>query len=233
VSSYMARGGEVLRMSRVVIFANGVLADMARVRSLIHPSDMIVCADGGTQHALALGLQPDTIIGDLDSMSDGDKQRILDSGIPMERHSHDKNETDLELALRFALRQDPSSILIIAALGRRLDHTLGNLALLADPLLSNMDVRMDDGLEEVWLCHRDVQIQGQAGEIVSLLPWGGPVEGVSTTGLKWPLSHEPLYPERTRGISNELLNGTASVHVDTGLLLIIHRRQTQPMNRAL
>lgn len=219
-------------MSRTVIFANGVLAEPARVRALIQPSDVILCADGGFHHALALGLRPNVVIGDLDSIAALDQESIRSAGITVLRYPQDKDETDLELALRHALEQGSSAILIIGALGKRLDHTLGNIGMLVDPALASLDVRLDDGLEEVLLCRREARIRGAAGDLVSLLPWGGPVHGIRTAGLKWPLLDGTLLPERTRGVSNEMLGESAAVQLVSGLLLIIHRRQTQAQNRA-
>ena len=222
-----------VNMLRTVIFANGVLADLERVRGLIRPSDVVLCADGGTRHALALGLRPDLLIGDLDSINERDRRSIQAAGVVIRPYSHDKNETDLELALRAALEQGASHILIIGALGNRLDHTLANIAMLSDSGFAGVDVRLDDGLEEVFFCRDQAEIVGETGDLVSLLPWGGAVEGVRTDGLKWPLHGEMLHVEKTRGISNEMLGGTARISIAAGLLLVVHRRQTQTENRAL
>jgi thiamine pyrophosphokinase len=219
-----------MAMSRIVIFANGEMSEIERARSLIRPTDVIVCADGGSRHALELGLQPDIVIGDLDSIADEDRRRIDAAGISIRQYARNKNETDLELALHYALEQKPSEILIIAGLGRRLDHTLGNIATLSGPATASLDVRLDDGLDELFFCHQNAHIQGAPGDLVSLIPWGSAVPGVLTVGLKWPLHAETLYPEKTRGISNEMLGQTANVDIVSGLLLIIHHRQSVPEN---
>ncbi len=213
-------------MARIVIFANGELPHIESARSLIRPADEIICADGGSRHVLALGLHPALVIGDLDSIADEDRKKIEAAGIPIHQHPRDKDETDLELALHYALSQKPSAILIVAGLGGRLDHTLGNLAALSDPAAASLDVRLDDGLDELLFCRRYAQLQGTPGDLVSLVPWGVPVEGVRTSGLRWPLHSETLYPEKTRGISNEMLDEAASVDVASGLLLILHHRQS-------
>ncbi len=219
-------------MSGTVIFANGVLADPERVRAMIGPYDLILCADGGTSHALALGLEPDAIVGDLDSVAAQDRERLRAAGTTFMQYPQDKNETDFELTLGEARKQGNSSILVIGALGQRLDHTIGNISMLSDPALIGLDVRLDDGLEEVLLCRGEVRFAGNAGDIVSLLPWGGAVDGIRTEGLKWPLHGETLQPQKTRGVSNEMLGETAAVKIASGLLLVVHRRQTQAENRA-
>ena len=214
-------------MTRVVIFANGELPDPKKARALIRPDDLIVCADGGSHHAFALGLTPQVIIGDMDSIHEEDRQKIEAQGVEVRQYPRDKNETDLELALQYALEQKPASIVIVGALGKRLDQALGNIAMLSSLSLALQDIRLDDGLEEAWFCRGKAHIEGRVGDIVSLIPWGGAVEGVSTEGLKWPLRSERLYPEKTRGISNEMLQPVAEVRIASGLLLIIHRRQSQ------
>jgi thiamine pyrophosphokinase len=211
-------------MSRVVLFLNGHIPDLEQVRSLILPGDMLLAADGGTQHILALGLMPSMVIGDLDSLSVVDLQKLENAGVAIRRFPQNKDETDFELALQHVLESGVDRILVVAALGNRLDQTLGNLALLAAPRFSKFDIRFDDGLEEVMFTRGYGQVRGKIGDIVSLIPWGGEANIITTNGLRWPLQNEVLFPYSSRGISNELLNETASVLLGSGLLLIVHRR---------
>ena len=211
-------------MNRIVIFANGELPELEKARSLLQKDDYVICADGGTRHALALELKPDLIIGDMDSAEKGQLQRLQEAGVSIELFPHDKNETDLELAIQRAVAMNPAQIIIVAGLGGRLDQTLANITLLTETRLSKFDVRLDDGLEEVFVCRDQVQLRGTAGDIFSLIPWGGAVSQVQTTNLKWALHRETLYPYRTRGISNEMLGESAFVSIGSGLLLIVHRR---------
>jgi thiamine pyrophosphokinase len=211
-------------MQRIIIFANGELPDLTKTRALLRPGDTIICADGGTRHALALKIKPDLIIGDLDSTDSGTVQKFKNDGRQIEIHPRDKNETDLELAIHRAIEWNPRQIIILAALGGRLDQTLANITLLSDPRLSDFDVRLDDGVEEILLCRDQVEVHGGAGDLVSLIPWQGAVTGIQTDGLKWPLHRETLYPDKTRGISNEMIGDAATVSMESGLLLIVHRR---------
>jgi thiamine pyrophosphokinase len=205
---------------RILIFANGELPNLEAARGLLHADDFILCADGGTRHALALGLIPQVIIGDLDSMPE-DFQPSPETQVI--KFSADKNETDLELAMQHALSLRPTQILIVAALGGRFDQTLGNISLVTDPRLSTFDVRLNDGVEEIFFCREQARVRGGSGDVVSLLPWGGEVQGVETENLKWPLKNETLYSYKTRGISNEMLGEDASVKIKSGLLLVVHR----------
>jgi thiamine pyrophosphokinase len=216
-------------LHRIIIFANGELPDADKAKSLLQKDDYIICADGGTRHALALGVRPDLIVGDLDSAERETLQKFRADGVEVELYPRDKNETDLELALQRAVELNPKEIVVIAALGGRLDQTLANIGLLTSPRLSAFNVRLDDGLEEIFLCRDHVQVYGSSGDTVSLLPWQGAVSEVQTTNLKWVLQKETLFPDKTRGISNELAADTASISIGSGLLLIVHRRQSSTL----
>lgn len=211
-------------MQRIIIFANGELPNPNTARLLLRNDDYIICADGGTRHALALNIQPNVVIGDMDSLEKTQWQNLEKSGVSIELFPRDKNETDLELAINRAIKLVPKEIIVVAALGGRIDQTLANLALLSDIRLSTFDVRLDDGLEEIFICRDQVQVQGRSGDIVSLIPWQGAVSNIQTKNLRWPLQKETLYSDKTRGISNEMTDNTASISIGLGLLLVIHRR---------
>lgn len=211
---------------RVVIFANGLVPDPDKLRPLLNPDDFILCADGGTRLALALDLRPLIVIGDMDSIAGADLASIESARIPVRRYPQDKDETDLELAVKVALERKPPAILILGALGGRLDHTLGNISMLMDASLSGIDCRLDDGVEEVMLCRSHAEVRGKPGDLVSLVPWGGPVTGARTDGLRWQLVGETLLPNRSRGISNEMLGERADIQIDPGLLLVVHIRRS-------
>jgi thiamine pyrophosphokinase len=212
-------------MSRALIFVNGELHDHGAARAIVQADDVIIAADGGARHALALGVIPTAIIGDFDSLSEAEVRVFSDMGVYMLRFPAAKNETDLELALTHAVRAGHRPIVIIGANGGRLDQALGNISLLTNPEFIDADIRLDDGITEAFFITPRSIIQGKAGDTISLFPWGNPVEGVSTDGLVYPLNDETLFPYRTRSISNQMLAETAKVSLKQGLLLCVHIRK--------
>jgi thiamine pyrophosphokinase len=186
---------------------------------------VIIAADGGARHALALGVIPSAIIGDFDSLSEAEVRVFSDMGVHMLRFPQKKDDTDLELALAHAVRSGYCPIILIGANGGRLDQELGNISLLSNPEFINADVRLDDGITEAFFITTKSSIHGKAGDTVSLLPWGNSAEGVSTDGLVYPLHNETLFPYRTRGVSNQMLAETATVSLKRGLLLCVHIRK--------
>jgi thiamine pyrophosphokinase len=211
-----------------MIFANGLLPDLEAARNLVQAGDVLYAADGGASHILRLGLLPAQVVGDLDSLIKEELEELLTAGVRIVRHPQDKNLTDLELTINCALAEGHQSLVIVAALGGRLDMILGNINLLTRPDLLERDIRLDDGVEQVLFVRNEAHISGKAGDIVSLLPWGGMVEKVTTTGLRWPLVGEDLNPFETRSISNEMQSNDAVINIGSGLLLCVHRRQILP-----
>src|SRR5688572_3441267 len=196
---------------RIIIFANGELPNLEKARALIQHDDFIIGADGGTRHALALGLKPSVVIGDMDSLPPNFQLSSFDGEVVL--FPKDKNETDLELAIAHAVTFKPTQILILGALGGRMDHTLANIALLSNSQFSDFDLRLNDGIEEIFFCKDQVEVKGRSGDIISLIPWGGNAEDVLTENLKWRLNNETLYLDKTRGISNEMTSNAATISI--------------------
>ena len=188
--------------------------------SMLQPDDYLIAADGGLRHLRALGLLPDLLIGDLDSVS----RSRCGAGRPRQRRGccvirSTKMKQILSWHCRSLCRRAIVEILILAALGGRLDMTLANIFLLLLPELADCDVRLEDGTDEVFLvrpAEQGRQITGRAGDRVSLLPWGNAAAGIRTAGLYYPLKGETLFPERTRGISNQMLEAQAAVLLNRG-----------------
>ena len=135
------------KKTRIVIFANGILDDPAtEAVRWIRPGDLVVAADGGTKCALAAGVTPTHVIGDLDSLSPEQRAQLETAGTIIHAHPPAKDETDLELALLWAAAQpDVTEIVVLGALGGRPDQELANLLLLALPQLAGRDVIVADG----------------------------------------------------------------------------------------
>lgn len=211
---------------RAVLFANGELKQKEWLKRFLRAYDFLIAVDGGLNHLEALGLAPRLLIGDLDSVSPAQVAQAQAAGAEIRRYPPAKDETDLELALLAARELDYLEIVIVAALGGRLDQTLGNLSLLLLPELADCAVRCEDGSEEVFIIHEAIEIHGQPGDGISLLPLWGEVSGVVTQHLEYPLKSETLHPERSRGISNVMTAAAATVEIASGKLLCIHTHST-------
>jgi thiamine pyrophosphokinase len=181
----------------------------------------IICADGGARHARAMGLVPSLIVGDMDSLAPDLLALFTGQGIEIRRFPAEKDETDTELAFAAALDTHPSEILVIGALGYRLDHTLANLSLLLKGEKQHISVTLADEWCEVFLAAGACMVTGRIGQTVSLLPFFGEATGVSLSGFQYPLDGATLSMEAPRGISNRLTSEKGTIIVGSGHLVVI------------
>lgn len=211
-------------MARIIIFANGILGQPALARVRLDSTDRIFCADGGTRRALDLGLTPERIIGDFDSLSSELLGQMAAAGVRLYRYPADKDKTDLELALELAIAEEPDEILLIAALGGRLDQMLANILLLTRPEYATAQLTLVDGFQWATLLHGPgtVCINGQPGDTLSLIPLTPMVKQVNLTGVVWPLAAATLTFGSTLTISNAMSDRQASIHIGSGSALVVH-----------
>jgi len=204
---------------RTIIFANGTINSWTRIIDSIHPDDLIIAADGGARHCMALGIQPHIAIGDFDSLNADELASLAEGGTLIIRFPERKDFTDLELAIQHASQSGSSQLLIYGALGSRWDQTLANILLPAAYM--NLSIILVDGLQEIFLItnQRPATLSGKPGDTVSLIPIQGNAIGVVTSGLEYPLINETLYFGASRGISNVLMSETAQVSLTNGMLL--------------
>ena len=190
----------------------------------VPPPDKVVVADGGGALAPRLGLRPDLLVGDFDSLDPALRREWEEAGVQSRRYRHEtKQETDTELAVLAALEWNPSTVIILGAIGGRLDHTLANVLLLTHPALSGRNVRIVEAGQELFLARHGVwtPIDGGPGDTVSLLPVGEDVTGVTLEGFEYPLRGETLLAGRGRGISNVLQQAGGRLWFDQGKLLVL------------
>lgn len=196
---------------------------------------IVIAADSGLALASAHGLRAHHVVGDLDSVAPDLVADAEAAGATVHRHPADKDATDSALALDLALdllgRHPPvrrghgrrPHLVVLGGGGGRLDHLVADLASLCAPRLAEVDVsgRFGPAAVEVVRPGRPRPVGGREGEYVSLLALQGPVGGVTTEGLRWPLVEATLDLGTTRGVSNEVRDRSATVVVADGVLVVI------------
>jgi thiamine pyrophosphokinase len=211
-------------MTRIIIFANGVMGQPALARVHLRPTDRIFCADGGTRRALDLDLTPERIIGDFDSLPAELLGRMEATGVRLYHYPADKAKTDLELALELAIAEKPDEIMLVAALGGRLDQMLANILLLTRPEYASAQLSLVDGLQWATLLRGPgtLALNGQPGDTLSLIPLTPTVRQVNLTGVVWPLTEATLTFGSTLTISNAMRDRQARITIGVGSVLVIH-----------
>jgi thiamine pyrophosphokinase len=185
--------------------------------------DLVIAADGGARHAAALGRPIDLWVGDGDSLGEAGIEALRAAGVPVELARVDKDESDTELAIVAAATAGASRVTILGALGgARVDHGLANVWLLAHRALTGRDVALlDDAARIRLLSVGRHDLAGRIGDLVSLFPFGGDAGGLTTRGLRYPLTDEPLRSGPARGLSNVRETADAAIVVGSGQVLVV------------
>ncbi len=200
---------------RAVIIGNGEIKDYDYIAGKLRKGDYIVCADGGYRHTAKLGVKPDVLIGDMDS-TDGAEYDGEIINLPVR-----KDFTDSEVCVKYVLLKDFDEILMLGFIGTRLDHTMTNLMLLKQIAESGKKGRIIDEHNEIFFTSGENTVYGKKGDLVSLIPFGGDLTGISTSGLDYPLENETLFFGESRGVSNVMTSNKCTITVQSGSGLII------------
>jgi thiamine pyrophosphokinase len=196
----------------------------SRILGVLPSRHRVICADSGLDHALRLGLTPDVVIGDMDSVDHSSlaKARAMDCTII--EHSVDKDFTDTELALEYAIRIGSRDITLVWGGGDRIDHVLGVIAALGHDHLAALDsVRAWIATDRIDVVHagRNLVTDNAVDTTISLITLGTRNAVVTTRGLKWDLNAGTLTGDRARGVSNLVVSSPCSIHCQSGTLAVI------------
>ena len=182
--------------------------------------DFIIGVDRGAEVLLDAGVKPDIAIGDFDSVTD--LSYIEGSGIRILKFPVEKDKSDTELAIEFALGKGFDVFVMTSMLGRRTDHLLFNISLLVNLYRKGKDCTIIEEHEEIRLLESERKtFHVRSGDIVSLFPIDKIIYGVSTEGLKYELQGKNLVSSSTLSLSNVALKNDVSISVKKGIVLVL------------
>ena len=205
---------------KAVIIANGNIKNQNYFSKIIKQADLIICADGGANHLKKMGILPHVIIGDFDSLSPQNKIFFEKNNLKIIKHSSDKDATDTELAADFAIEQNYNDITFIGVTGTRLDHTIANIFLLKKMAAFKKKCRIIDDNNEIFLVTDKITLTREKNSFVSIIPLTEKVEGITTSGLKYPLTNAEIKSGTSLGISNQFSEERALISLKKGILIV-------------
>jgi thiamine pyrophosphokinase len=207
---------------KAVIVAHGDVAPADR--HALRGAELVIAADGGAIALEAWGIVPHLIVGDLDSLGRERAAALGERGAKVVSFPVAKDQSDLELAMRYALESGADDIVLLGILGgKRIDHALVNAALLADPAYRARGVRAIHGDTQLRVVHagESLELRGPVGSTVTLVPVRGDAGGVRTHGLRYPLDGGELHFGKSLGLSNVVASLPAHVSLKEGVVLVI------------
>ena len=204
--------------TRAVVIAGGEIHTVP----IIESGDLVIAADSGYDHALSLGIQVHVLVGDLDSISPAGLDHARINHVEIQQFPQDKDNTDLELALRAALERGATTVDIHGGEGGTIGHLLGVALSIGHRDWEAIDLRWhtSTGIVRPATVDRSVVASAAVGDAITIIPLGD-VRGVSTSGLRWPLDDAAMERGTTLGISNEASAQTFTVAVAAGAVLVV------------
>tara|TARA_B100001094_G_scaffold323031_1_gene373250 strand:+ start:535 stop:1197 length:663 start_codon:yes stop_codon:yes gene_type:complete len=209
--------------NHAVIIGNGDPPSASLFLDVMSTLPTLICADGGLRTVLKYGIEPDVVIGDLDSVEISDLDRITNEKIF--KVDADNTSTDLQKAIKHAIQLDLEYATLLGFTGGRSDHLLWNLGLLRT-FGDVINLRMLDDHGETRLVKGTTTFRAKMGQKVSLTPIDAPVDGIVTRGLRFPLRDESLELGVRDGISNEVVHNPVEITVRCGSLLVFVQRDS-------
>lgn len=208
---------------KTVIIGNGEIYDYSFCHDIVQSADRIICADGGTRHAINMKLTPHVVIGDLDSSAARYIDYFRNKGVEIIQYSQDKDKTDTHICVEFALAFS-SNIIILGATGSRIDHMLANISLLRLGMEKGIPISIIDDKNNIRMIKDFIVLNGNKGDLFSLIPFTERVEGISTKGAHYELENAVMKLGDPYGVSNYFEEERVEVSIKTGYLLVIKSR---------
>lgn len=206
---------------KAVIVSHGLITDFSQAEEIIRDNDIVICADGGAEYVLRCGIIPDILVGDLDSLKDETYKRLENTKCKVLRYPKEKDFTDTQLAVDYAVEAGASEITMLGSIGDRLDHSLANIFLLINLIKKNIKACIINEKNIINIISSTIKLRGNIGDLLSLIPIGGDAFGVYTDGLKYKLSGANIVSGDPIGISNVFSKEEVEISIESGLLLVI------------
>jgi thiamine pyrophosphokinase len=184
--------------------------------------DRIICVDGAAGPARALGIKPDWLVGDMDSIKPADRTYMEQAGVLFKTFPKHKDYTDTQLALTLAAEEGAGKLVIWGGTGSRLDHTLSNICSASSFLKQDIEVVFDSPAVTIYLINHRLRLPAAVGDTVSLLVLGDRATGITLQGFEYPLQDTLLEGRWQWAVSNVVTEHNPVVEIDSGNLAVFH-----------
>jgi len=205
-------------MNKMIIIASGPIDHLQYFKPLLE-RNKVIAVDGGLNHLHKLGIKPEVLIGDFDSIDTSLLE--LSKDIPVYEHPTRKDFTDSEIAIDYVINQSPDEVILMGVTGHRIDHMITNINLLKRFVNRGILAYVLDYHNKVYYCNSDIELEGNVGDLLSIVPLTSSVHKIKTYGLEYPLDDETLYFHESSGVSNVFSEPKVRIETGSGEFLII------------
>jgi thiamine pyrophosphokinase len=191
----------------------------------INKYDIIIAVDKGLETLDILNINPNYVVGDFDSIDKTILRKYENTQIEIIKLNPEKDLTDTHSAINLAIGLKSKKIIIIGAIGTRLDHTIANIHILKLAIDKGINIKIINETNEITLINNSIKIyKDQNYKYISLIPLTTTVENITLKGFKYPLTKRTLYIGDSLGISNEQLQQEGEIQLEKGILILIRSK---------
>lgn len=206
---------------KTMIIAHGDSIKQETISKELENVDFIICADGGAEYAFKNAIVPNYLMGDFDSIDSSVYNYYYNNNVIIEKFPVEKDYTDTELCIKKAMSLGSTEIVIIAGVGSRIDHSLGNIGLLHFCSKNGIRGYIVSSMATIYHCMNEITIEGEVGDTISIIPFNGDAVGLCTVGLKYSLSDAKITFGSPLGISNIMIEDKCTIKLKSGEILVI------------
>lgn len=206
-------------MDTALIIGNGTKTNKKAVENISY--NYVICADGGLERVKEYGITPNIIIGDFDSVNIS-LLKQYENIVPIEKFPSEKDLTDMELGVEFAISKGYTNIVLIGATGSRLDHTMANIMLMEKYHKDGISLTIIDNNNKMSVIsgYTDFNIELKEGYFLSIIPITDSIKGLSLEGFKYNLDNVNIKRGSTLCISNQIILSEGRIILKEGTAIV-------------
>lgn len=212
-------------MNTLIVTGGEINKNFLKKHLKINKYDIIIAVDKGLETLDILNINPNYVVGDFDSIDKTILRKYENTQIEIIKLNPEKDLTDTHSAINLAIGLKSKKIIIIGAIGTRLDHTIANIHILKLAIDKGINIKIINETNEITLINNSIKIyKDQNYKYISLIPLTTTVENIALKGFKYPLTKRTLYIGDSLGISNEQLQQEGEIQLEKGILILIRSK---------
>src|SRR5699024_2414318 len=204
-----------------IIIGSGEIKNYNVLIDLAKTADYVICADGGANHLINIGINPDLVVGDLDSIDENTLKNLKETNVEINKFTKEKDYTDTELAIKYLMDKKVDKIILVGVTGSRFDHTLANIFLLRRLLEKGIEGQILSHKNTIYITDKKFVLEKEEGYFVSIIPLNDEGAVVTLKGFKYETDKEKFYFSSTYGISNKIIEKRGIIEIHKGTCLVI------------
>ncbi|SFU58067.1 thiamine pyrophosphokinase [Clostridium sp. DSM 8431] len=209
---------------KAVVVTGGTKPSKELLLKTIEKDDYIIGVDSGCNCLYEYNVEPNTILGDFDSVNKKVLKHFREKKIEEVILSVDKDYSDTRFGYEKAKELGFKKIIILGGTGSRMDHTIGNFGLFFDALKCNIELEIVDDHNRIFFINKKTRLKGSFKDTLSFIPMSDEVTNVTIKGAKYLLNNYDMTLLEPRALSNEFLNEDIEISFNKGVMMVIYSK---------